>query len=227
MRFKLSLTDLDVQVDFRNYEGFLRNEAKWLFQDAGITDVLFVPYAYNGSDYVSFIQQVERIFSVLSINITLITDGDPTAMIENAHGIVIGGNDLARLLIGIGSDINFNKLKYKIQSGTPCLGWNAGSVVVSPTYLEQPVIPVREDCIHAIREQINCHYVDSVYNRVIIENFLQNHITIPQAICLRDAPDGSGIRYEDRDDGIIYSPIPGTIPPKVFELIKGLGLVEV
>jgi peptidase E len=224
---KLSLTNFDSNNNLPLYSSLLKFEIEWIFNGHYPKEILFIPNAYNGSNLNTYIQQVRDIFKQLGITVILLTDGNPSALIQNAPGIVIGGGDLAKLLMGIVS--NLNLLKGKIKAGTPYLGWNEGSVVVSPFYVVPPVIPVSSKCIGAIPYQMFCHFVDTPASRMEINNFFVNHqndtIPINKVICQKDGPGGSGIRLEDDGSGMIYAPIPGTTPPTVFNYQNGSTII--
>lgn len=225
---QLSLTNLNTAIDFVSFQKFLRGEAKHRFANAGIDRVLFIPYAYDGNDYNGYITKVKDIFSPLYIDVTLITEGDPAQLIDSAQGIVIGGNDLGRLLIGMTP--LYSIMRKKLKLGIPYMSWNAGSVFVSPTYIQQPAIPINTDCLSVVENQHICNYVDSLSNQLVIKAFLNSHQNIPRVVCMLDTlltlPDGSGLRYEDDDAGLVYAPIPGTIPPIAFENTE-FGFIQV
>jgi len=212
---KLSLTDFDSNENILLYKKFLKNEIAWLFNQNYPPGVLFIPHAYNGNYYNTYVQRVRGIFQDLGMNVTLMTSGDPYQLIKYADGIVVGGGDLSKLLTGITDYLDI--LKDKIQSGTPYLGWNEGSVAASPYYVVPPIIPASPRCIGAIGKQIYCHYVDTTENRIEIENFLINHAgetpPVTEVVCTKVTPGGSGIRLEDDGSALLDSCIPGTIEP--------------
>ncbi len=225
---KLSLTDFDSNENILLYEKFLKNEIAWLFNEPYPPEVLFIPHAYNGNFYNTYVQRVRGIFRDLGMNVTLITAGDPVQLIRSAYGIIVGGGDLSRLLTGIAGYLDV--LKEKIQSGTPYLGWNEGSVAASPYYVVPSIIPVSPRCIGAIGKQIYCHYVDTTENRIEIENFLINHAgdtpPVTEVVCTKVTPGGSGIRLEDDGSTLLDSCILGTVPPLRFIYSKGVMQVQ-
>ncbi len=225
---KLSLTDFDSNENILLYKKFLKNEVTWLFNKKYPAEVLFIPHGYDGNYYNTYVQRVLEIFRELGINVRLMTAGDPVQLIRNAYGIVVGGGDLSKLLIGIADYLDI--LKEKIQSGTPYLGWNEGSVAASPYYVVPPIIPVSPRCIGAIGKQFYCHYVDTTENRNEIENFLINHANevppVTEVVCTKVKPGGSGIRLEDDGSALLDSCIPGTIPPLRFTYSNGVLQVQ-
>ena len=212
MRNRMSLTNLDANYQLSVFSGFLQSETNWLFQYLKPPiEVLFIPFAYNGTLYNSYIQEVKSMFLKWGITLKLITEGTPKTLIEEARGFVIGGGDLEHLLTGIYSYMS--TLRAALASGKPCLAWNEGSVGVSPSYVTPPMIPVSSKCIAATKYQLYTHYIDNPSNRLEIKNFLLNHKNdVPPILevgCMIDSAGGSGIRLEDDNVGLVYSePVP-------------------
>lgn len=220
---RLSLTNFDSNENLSLYQEFLTDEIEWLFNGKYPPEVLFIPHAYDGNYYNTYVQKVRTLFSKFGIQVKLPTQGNPADLINAAYAIVVGGGSLSKLLAGT---INyFDILKHKIQNGTPYLGWNEGSVLVSPYYIVPPLIPVSSECIGIIQKQIYCHYVDTAQNRLEIESFFANHendqVPVSEVICLQNRPGGSGIRLEDDGAGLLLNVIPGTDPPIMFNYSKG------
>lgn len=227
-RLRLSLTDFDSNENISLYEKMLETEIMWLFNKNYPSEVLFIPHAYDGNYYNTYIQKVRGIFQTFGMNVTLLTSGDPYQLIKNAKGIVIGGGDLSKLLTGIVDYLDI--LKEKIQTGIPYLGWNEGSVAVSPYYVVPPIVPASSRCIGAITKEIYCHYVDTTENRLEIDNFFANHAgeqpPVTEMICLKVKPGGSGIRLEDDGSALLDSCIPGKLPPLQFIYVNGVTQVQ-
>jgi peptidase E len=223
MKRKLVLANLENNYDILLFSDFLKSQITWLLSGQKISEVLLIPYAYDGQYYNSFIQDIKQLFTFFKMNVKLITEGSPDTLIKEASFIATGGGDLTKLLGGVVNHLGL--LKTKLTTGIPYLGWNEGSVVVSPTYIVPAVIPVSPNCIGAISFQIYSHYVDTSINRQEIKNFLLNHKNdtppITKVYCMTDGPGGSGIRLEDDNEGLVYGP--GTSPAStiVFALSGG------
>lgn len=215
---KMSLINFDSNDNLLLYTKFITEQTGWLYGNKFPSRILFIPQAYDGLYYNTYIQQVRSIFQVLGIEVQLITDGNPGTLLGEARGIVVGGGDLDTLLSATVSHLPL--LKDKIKHGTPYLGWNEGSVFASPYYVVPPIIPVSSACIGAIPIQMVCHFVDTPANRVELSNFCMNHqqdaIPINEIVCLKDGANGSGIQLEDDGSGMLYHAIHGRTPPTVF-----------
>ncbi len=220
---RLSLTNFDSNENLSLYEELLSEEIMWLFNRKYPLEVLFIPYAYDGGFYNTYIQKVRTIFGKFGIQVKLLTAGNPGDLINAASAIIVGGGSLSKLLAGTVN--HFDILRYKIQKGTPYLGWNEGSVLVSPYYVIPPLMPVSSTCLGVIPKQIYCHYQDTSQNRVEINNFFVNHandeVPVTEVICLKNRPGGSGIRLEDDGAGLLLNVIPGSDPPTIFVYQNG------
>ncbi len=216
MQNKMSLINFDVSNDLTVYSGLLNKEMIWLFNNRLPAQVLFIPNAYNGAYYNSYIQKVIQTFASFKVGVKLITDGNPADLIKLSQCIVVGGGSLEKLLEGVN---NYKQnLKVAISGRKPFLGWNEGAVLPCPAYVVPAVLPVSPKCLGATLSQIYAHYVDSDLNRMEIRNFLLNHQNdvppIAKVICLPDRPGGSGIRLEDDVIALDYagdSPVDPTI----------------
>jgi peptidase E len=206
MSNKMSLINLDANYGLSVFSDFIRGEMIWLYKGSLPKEVLFIPFAYNGTLYNSYIQDVKNLFGQWGVSVRLINNDEAPMLIDNASGIVMGGGDLTKFLTGVIGYMNL--LKKVLVSGKPCLAWNEGGVAVSPAYVVPSVIPISSKCIGATKYQVYTHYLDSPANRLEIKNFLINHKNdvppIQEVVCLVDSPGGSGIRLEDDNVGLVY-----------------------
>jgi peptidase E len=228
MKRRMTLVNLDAHYDILGFSDFLIPEIKWRFKNASVSEVLFVPYAYDGSLYNTYIQDVKKLFALAKVTVKIITDGDPASLIKSAAGLVIGGGNLEKLLEGIVTHLPL--LKERLTSAVPYLGWNEGGVAASPSYVVPAVIPVSPKCIGVTDFQLYTHFVDSPPNRLEIKNFLLNHKNdnppIEKVYCMTDGPGGGGIRLEDDNEGLCYGP--GSDPSSIIRFgLSGGNLVTV
>ncbi|NTW31648.1 MAG: dipeptidase PepE, partial [Bacteroidetes bacterium] len=86
--------------------------------------------------------------------------------VKNAEVIVIGGGNTFFLVYMLYKMGIIRAIKEKVISGTPYIGWSAGSNVACPklcTTNDMPIIqPESFNCINLIPFQINPHYTDFV-----------------------------------------------------------------
>jgi hypothetical protein len=229
MRNRMSLFNFSVSSDVNVFGGFIQSEMMWLFKNVLPKEVLFIPDAYNGVYYNSYIQEVIQIFSSFKVGVKLISDGNPAELIKNSQGIVVGGGSLEQLLAGVNRYKNY--LKEALATGKPFLGWNEGAVFPCPYYVVPAVLPVTPSCLGATSTQTYTHFVDSDLNRLEIKNFLVNHKndvpSVKDVICFSDHPGGSGIRLEDDIIALSYGGGPGSGPNIRFALGSSNELITI
>jgi hypothetical protein len=220
MQKRLSLFNFSESTDVNVFGGFIKSEMIWLFDKALPAQVLFIPDAYDGAYYNSYLQEVKGIFSSFNVGVNLISDGNPAKMIGGAQCIVVGGGSLEKLLEGVKGYKNY--LKEALAKGIPYLGWNEGAVLPCPYYVVPAVLPVTPSCLGSTLVQTYTHYVDSDLNRLEIKNFLVNHKNdvppLKKVVCFKDHPGGSGIRLEDDIIALSYEGGPGSGPNLLFSL---------
>jgi dipeptidase E len=90
---------------------------------------------------------------------------DPVNAVKNASAIVVGGGNTWMLLKLLRINKLIDPVRAKVKSGTPYIGWSAGSNVACPTIMTTNDMPVtRPDSFKAfnlIPFQINPHYLDA------------------------------------------------------------------
>jgi hypothetical protein len=230
----LSLMSFQSGYAVSGRDQLFQNELNWLFLKTGSKpiDALFVSYAYKGTDYPSYFQQVSDIFRREGISLADISSGDPATLINSAKMIVVGGGDINTFLSRMNSLITpeFNPyvaIFTTVQNGIPYLGWNEGSVIASPKYFAPPASASAAG-INASPFQILCNYSDSPLNRNAIFSYLSTNPSVKKVIAEIDQlkPDGTSVRLEDTGAGMIDS---ATAPFPIvtrFKIVNGVLVAE-
>ncbi len=127
---------------------------------------LFIPYAAVTFSYDSYEEKVSERFREIGHDIISIHRfPDPLSAIINASAIVVGGGNTWKLLKTIRDNMLIEAVRQKVISGTPYIGWSAGSNVACPTIRTTNDMPVVEPdsftAFNLIPFQINPHYLDS------------------------------------------------------------------
>ena len=128
-------------------------------------DAVFVPYAGIMLSYDEYEKKVEARFSEIGHHVTGIHRfDDPVKAIEEASAIVVGGGNTWKLVQMMHHNQLMSVIRKKVLSGTPFVGWSAGSNVACPTLRttnDMPIInPVGFDTLNLVPFQINPHYLD-------------------------------------------------------------------
>lgn len=132
-----------------------------------IKEVLFIPYAGVSISYDEYTAKVENVFFKLGYTVKSVHKAeDPVAAVRNAQAIVVGGGNTFHLVHVMHETGVMNAIREKVESGTPYIGWSAGSNVACPslkTTNDMPIIePKSFDALGVISFQINPHYTDAI-----------------------------------------------------------------
>lgn len=127
---------------------------------------IFIPYAAVTFSFDTYYEKVEERFSEIGHHVKSIhTFDNPVKAIEEAEAIVVGGGNTWQLVRMMRDQNLMNAIAEKVHSGTPYIGWSAGSNVACPalrTTNDMPIIdPNGFDCLNLIPFQINPHYLDA------------------------------------------------------------------
>jgi len=128
-------------------------------------EALFIPYAavtFSFDDYEAKVNNrfIEIGHSVKSIH----RFTDPVKAVEKAKAIVVGGGNTWKLVRMMHDNKIIEAIREKVLSGTPYIGWSAGSNVACPTLCttnDMPIInPMSFETCNLVPFQINPHYID-------------------------------------------------------------------
>lgn len=127
---------------------------------------LFIPYAGVTITYDEYFEKVQTNLNGIGIGVQSIhLMENKQEAIENADLIVIGGGNSFQLLKLLQQENLLIPIREKVLSGTPYIGWSAGSNVCCPTIKTTNDMPIVEpETFHALNLvpfQINPHYTDT------------------------------------------------------------------
>ncbi len=127
---------------------------------------LFIPYAAVTFSYDDYELKVRERFREVGHDVISIHHfSDPAEAVRKAQAIVVGGGNTWMLLKLIRDNKLVGPVREKVLSGTPYIGWSAGSNVACPTIRttnDMPVIrPSSFGAFNLIPFQINPHYLDA------------------------------------------------------------------
>jgi len=126
---------------------------------------LFIPYAAVTFSYETYEEKVNERFREIGHEVTSIHRfKDPVAAVEKADAIVVGGGNTWKLLKTIRDNRLIDIIREKVISGTPYIGWSAGSNMACPTIKTTNDMAIVEpdsfNAFNLIPFQINPHYLD-------------------------------------------------------------------
>lgn len=133
---------------------------------AGVEEVAFVPYAAVTFSYEAYEAKVAARFEQIGVRVRSVHgQSDPREVIRRAQAICVGGGNTFALAKKMQEQGLVREIADKIASGTPYVGWSAGSNVACPTICttnDMPIVqPESFDAIGAVKFQINPHYLDA------------------------------------------------------------------
>lgn len=126
---------------------------------------LFIPYAGVTISFDDYEARVKERFAEIGHRITSIHQkSDPVAAVNAADAIVVGGGNTFQLIKLIQENGLINPVREKVLSGTPFVGWSAGSNVTCPSIRTTNDMPILEpesfNAFNLVPFQINPHYTD-------------------------------------------------------------------
>jgi dipeptidase E len=141
---------------------------KYLIKEfLGATPVhaVFIPYAAVTFSYAEYEDKVNERFREIGHRVTGIHRyEDPKAAIAGAEAIVVGGGNTWKLVRMLHENGLMPLIRGKVLSGTPYIGWSAGSNVACPTLRTTNDMPIADpigfDTLGLVPFQINPHYLD-------------------------------------------------------------------
>ena len=127
-------------------------------------NIVFIPYAgvtFSWDDYTDMVNEAlaEIGFQVQSIH----NLADPVKSISEAHAIMVGGGNSFQLLELLYENKLVEVIKERVASGTPYIGWSAGSNMACPTIKttnDMPIVyPPSFKTLAFVPFNINPHYL--------------------------------------------------------------------
>ena len=127
---------------------------------------LFIPYAAVTFTYEAYEEKVNERFREIGHEVISIHRfADPLAAIRSAEAIVVGGGNTWKLLKTIRENRLIDAIREKVITGTPYVGWSAGSNMACPTIKTTNDMAIVEPdsfiAFNLIPFQINPHYLDA------------------------------------------------------------------
>jgi dipeptidase E len=149
-------------------EAYLEHPLEQIKSFLGDTQInaLFIPYAGVTISFDEYTTRVRNRFQEIGHDITSVHETeDPVQAVRHAEAIVVGGGNtfhLAKLMHDQGL---IDTIREKVLSGTPYIGWSAGSNMACPSIRTTNDMPIVEPgsfrALNLIPFQINPHYLDA------------------------------------------------------------------
>ena len=133
---------------------------------AGVTEVVFIPYAAVTFSYEEYERKVHERFDEIGIKVRSVHRAlNKRNFVRHAQAIVIGGGNTFALLKKMQEEDLLDVIFRRVRAGVPYVGWSAGSNVTCPTICTTNDMPIVEPhsfrAIGLVPFQINPHYLDA------------------------------------------------------------------
>jgi len=186
------------------YLDYPKHEIKQFLGDQPLT-ALFIPYAAVTFSFDLYEQKVVERFSELGFQVKSIHHfSDPLQAVRDAQVIVVGGGNTWQLVRMMHDNLLMEVIREKVLSGTPYIGWSAGSNVACPTLRttnDMPIIdPHGFDTMGLVPFQINPHYLDANpegHGGETREQRIEEFLEINPDIFVVGLREGTMLRVED------------------------------
>ncbi|HYG82731.1 MAG TPA: dipeptidase PepE, partial [Pyrinomonadaceae bacterium] len=135
------------------------------FLGAAVSRVLFVPFAGVTRSYDEYARVVRARFEEMGYGLDSVHEAArPAEAVSSAEAIAVGGGNTFHLLRGMYEAGLIESIRARVETGTPYIGWSAGSNVVCPTIKTTNDMPIVEppsfEALALVPFQINPHYTD-------------------------------------------------------------------
>lgn len=133
---------------------------------AGVSEVVFVPYAAVTFSYDEYERKVQQRFDEIGVRVRSVhREKNPRRAILEAEAVCVGGGNTFALTKKMQEQGLMTAILRRVKEGVPYVGWSAGSNVCCPTICTTNDMPIVEPqsfkAIGAVKFQINPHYLDA------------------------------------------------------------------
>ncbi len=139
----------------------------WADITSGRKNALFFPFAGTTVDWDAYLALVQKALASLGMTIAgAHRCADLKAETAQADILLVGGGNTFRLLLELRQRGCLESIRQAVLTGTPYVGWSAGSVVATPsiaTTNDMPIVdPGGFDALGLVPFQINAHYTNAL-----------------------------------------------------------------
>jgi dipeptidase E len=167
--------------------------------------IALVPFAAADNNYDGYLAKTQTALAGLPYVISVATPKNARQVIEHAQVIMVGGGNTFKLLHDLYQFELVELIKHKVKTGTPYIGWSAGSNITGLTIgttNDMPIIePQSFKALGFFPFQINPHYINvkaDGHNGETRDERLREFLKVNAGISIVGLPEGTALRLEDK-----------------------------
>jgi dipeptidase E len=135
------------------------------FLGTQVKRVLFIPFAGVVRTFDEYAETVRARFREMGYDVDSVHQAEVmNEAVADAEALIVGGGNTFHLLRSLYETGLLERLRARVQAGTPYIGWSAGSNVACPTIKttnDMPIVePLSLNALNLVPFQINPHYTD-------------------------------------------------------------------
>lgn len=167
--------------------------------------IAFIPFA-SVDNHEAYANNVREGLPALVHNIKLVTPGNAKTTIEQCDAVMVGGGNTFKLLHDLYAYDLVEIIRAKVQSGTPYIGWSAGSNLCGPTLCttnDMPIVqPKSFEAFGFFPFQINPHYYNLVtkgFHGETRDQRLEEFLKLNEGTSIVCLPEGTWLRLQNNE----------------------------
>jgi len=173
------------------------------FLDNPVATIAFVAFASVDTNYEAYTDKVRAALPA-TYNIVTVTHENATPIIAAADAIMVGGGNSFKLLHDLYTSNALQLIQQKVNSGTPYIGWSAGSNITGATICttnDMPIInPGSFNALAFFSFQINPHYYNVAvpgFNGETRDQRLEEFLLLNPSVPIVALPEGTALLLQN------------------------------